>query len=224
MGFRLLTSVGADTPATHTRSLRMSQRGRAWINPPTLARYVNHLQSFSLVESFTLSHFSLEMSDLHALRSLFCNLIPSVRKLRLHHVMACPRSLLRFISIFTDLQDTMIHAPHWTTSTHHKDTPALALTLRGELRLSRLEGNSCQFLDLLGSQAICFEKVILKDCGFMDSQPLQRLISRTGATLRQLDIVAVDDCKIAALSSICAFLKTRSSFRRSNEGPRTFSV
>lgn len=193
----------------------MSQREEAWLSSPTLASYVDHLQSFNRVESFTLSHFSFEIFGLYPLRPLLCSLIPSVRRLRLHHVTTHPHSILRFISNFTNLQDTMIHKPYWIASPHQDDLPPATLTLGGELRLSGLEEDSCQFLELLGSQVTRYEKVILRNCRLLNFYPLQRLILGVRETIRQLDIVAVDDGKFTAPSSKRTLSKICSSIFRS---------
>lgn len=94
----------------------------------------------------------------------------------------------------------MINAPYWIAGTHQDAPVPTSLALRGELRLSRLEEDSCRFLELLGSQITCYKKVTLKNCGFLDFRPLQRLISGIGENLRQLDIVAEGDRKHAAFS------------------------
>lgn len=89
----------------------------------------------------------------------------------------------------------MIHAPHWVASDYQDIPVPNTLTFRGELRLSELEEDSCKFLNILVSQVIRYEKITLKNCGFLDFHFLQQLISGVGATLRRLDIVALGDSK-----------------------------
>lgn len=177
------------------------------MRPLTLARYFVHFGSFDRVESLTLSYFSCAIFGRNTPRFLFHNLILSVRKLCLHHPTACPDSLLRFISTFTNLQETMIRAPFWTTTKCPGARPTISHTLKGELRLSELDRGSGPFLFLLGSQATRYEKIVLKNCRFRDFRPLQQLISGVAATLRRLDVVAEGDRKSDMSSLICMFLR-----------------
>lgn len=177
------------------------------MRPLTLARYFAHFSSFDRVESLTLSYFSCRIFDRNSPQSLFHNLILSVRKLCLHHPVACPDSLLRFISIFANLQETMIRAPRWITTKCLGVHTTSSRTFEGELRLSELGRGSGPFLSLLGSQATRYEKVTLRSCRFRDFDPVQQLISGVSATLRRLDVVAEGDRKFDASSSICTFLK-----------------
>ena len=91
---QLLMDFNVDTPATHTRSLHLSQREEAWITPLNLVQYFEHFRSFDRVESLTLSYFSCRAFSRTTLQLFFRNLIPTVRKLRLRHPIGCPTSLL----------------------------------------------------------------------------------------------------------------------------------
>jgi len=189
------SEVATDTPATLTRSLRLSQRGDAWITPLNLVQHLDHFRSFDRVESLTLSCFSCQIFDQTSLHGLFQSQIPSVRKLRLHYPTACPTSLLQFVSIFTNLQDTMVHAPHWITTHHQECNRTTFRTLRGELRLSELDEDSDPFFLLLASQTTLYEEVVLERCTFDGFHPLQLFLSNTGSSLRTLCIFVEDDRK-----------------------------
>lgn len=195
----------------------MSQREEAWITPLNLIQYFEHFRSFDRVESLTLSYFSCRVFDRSTLKFLFRNLIPSVHKLRLHRPIACPTSLLRFISIFPNLQDTLIHAPHWEPMTqrdHHATAP---YHLHGELYLSGLEEESGPFLSLLGSQRSGYERITLDKCGFYGFLPLQQLISSAGMSLRKLYLFAEGDRKFGPqilISGIIITLMLSSPDRR----------
>ena len=171
----------------------MSQREEAWITPLNLIQYFEHFRSFDRVESLTLSYFSCRVFGHITLQFLFRNLAPSVRKLHLHHPIACPTSLLQLISIFPNLQDTMIHAPYWEQTAKQDHRPTVPYNLRGELRLSDLEERSGPFLSLLGSQRTEYEQITLERCGLRDFLPLQRLISSAGMSLRKLYLFAEGD-------------------------------
>ena len=185
-----MTYFDADSPAAFTRSLRMSQREEAWITPLNLIQYFEHFRSFDRVESLTLSHFSFRIFDSGILRFLFRNLIPSVRRLRLHHPLTHPAPLLQLISIFPNLRDTAIYAPYWEPVIQQDSQSTTHYTLRGELRLCDLEEGSGPFLSLLGSQRTEYEQITLERCGFRDFSPLQRLISNTGMYLRKFYLFA----------------------------------
>ena len=185
------------------------------MTPLTMYRYSVHFRSFDRVESLTLSCFSCETFDQNSLRFLFHNLILSVRKLCLHHPAACPESLLRFISVFTNLQETMIRDPHWTNSEYAGSFIVDSRALKGELRLSELDKESGPFLSLLGSQETRYKKVTLKNCSFQDFRPLQQFVSGAGMALRQLRVVAEGDRESKMLFLTRAFLKTHASFDRS---------
>lgn len=190
MTSRLLTGFDADTPAALTRSLRMSQREEPWITPLNLIQYFEHFRSFDRIETLTLSYFSCRVFDHSTLRFLFLNFTPSVRKLRLHHPIACPTSLLRLISIFPNLRDTVIHAPYWEPITQQDNHATVPCNLRGELYLSDLEEGSGPFVSLLSSQRMEYEQITLERCGFRNFLPLQRLISSVGRSLRKLYLFA----------------------------------
>lgn len=182
------SEVVTDTPATLTRSLRLSQREDPWITPLTLVPYLDHFRSFDRVENLTLSWFSCEIFDRASLHVLFRSQIPSVRKLRLHHPTARPASLLQLISIFTNLQDTTIHAPRWVTTFHQENHWTTSHILRGELRLSELDEDSGPFFLLLASQTACYKEVVLDMCAFGDFCSFQLFVSNTGMSLRTLCI------------------------------------
>lgn len=168
----------------------MSQREEAWITPLNLIQHIEHFRSFDQIESLTLSYFSCQVFDHITLQLLFQSLIPTVRKLCLHHPIACPASLLRFILIFTNLQETMICAPRWEPMPRRDDYAATSGVLHGELRLSDLEEGSGPFLSLLGSQTMKYERITLERCGLRDFLPLQRLVSSAGMSLRKLYFIA----------------------------------
>jgi len=180
----------------------------------TLTRYFIHFQSFDRVESLTLSYFSCRAFDQNSLRVFFHNLALSVRKLCLHHPTASPDSLFRFISIFTNLQETMIRAPRWVVTKHLGAHTTSSHTLKGELRLFELDKGSGPFLSLLGSQATRYEEVTLKNCKFREFYPLQQFVSGVATTLRRLAVVAEGDSKFDTSSLIRVFLKERALFRR----------
>ena len=194
---RFLTGFGADTPAALTRSLRMSQREEAWITPLNLIQYFEHFRSFDRIESLTLSYFSCRVFDHNAFRFIFRNLTLSVRKLRLHHPITCPASLLRLVSIFPNLRDTVIHAPYWEPITQQDDHATAPRYLRGELYLSDLEEGSGPFLSLLSSRRTDYERITLERCGFRDFLPIQRLISSAGMSLRKLYLFAEGNRKFS---------------------------
>ena len=175
----------SDTPAIFTRSLHMSQREETWITPLNLVQYFEHFRSFDRVESLTLSHFSCQAFSRTTLQFFFRNLIPTVRKLRLHHPIVCPTSLLRFISVFTNLRYTMIRAPHWEQTAQKDNHAMVSYILRGELHLSNLEDGCGPFLSLL-SQRMQYERITLERCGLRDFLPLQWFISSAGPFLKKL--------------------------------------
>ena len=177
------------------------------MSPLTLARYFVHFRSFDRVESLTLSYFSCATFDQNTFGVLFHNLILSVRKLCLHHPTACPDSLLRFISIFANLQETMIRSPCWIITKHIGSYTTDSHTLKGGLRLSEFGRGSGPFLSLLGSRAMRYEKITLENCRLRDFLPLQQLISGIAATLRRLDVIAVGDRKFGT-SSLTYILNT----------------
>jgi len=213
--FLITHRVHLDSPASFTTSLRISQREEAWMSPLTLARYFVHFRLFDRVESLTLSHFSCRTFGQNSLRVLLHNLTLSVRKLCLHHPTACPDSLLGFISIFTNLQETMIRAPRWIFTKYLGAHTTTFHALKGELRLSELDRGSGPFLSLIGSQETRYEKVTLKNCRFREFHPLQQLVSGVAATLRRLDVVAEGDRKFGTPPLIWIILKERTLFRRS---------
>jgi len=193
------SEVATETPAILTKSLRLSQRGDAWITPLNLVQYLDHFRSFDRVESLTLSCFSCQIFDQSSLHALFRSQIPSVRKLRLHYPTACPTSLLQFISIFTNLQDTVVHAPHWVTASHQEYNRATFRTLRGELHLSELDEDSNPFFLLLASQTTCYEEIVLERCALDNFHSLQLFVSNTGMSLRTLCIFVEGDRKFDVL-------------------------
>ena len=195
----------ADTPATHTRSLHLSQREEAWITPLNLVQYFEHFRSFDRVESLTLSYFACRVFSRTTLQLFFRNLIPTVRKLRLRHPIGCPTSILQLISIFTSLRHTTIHAPHWEPTTNTVNHVAAPHILRGELHLSDLEDDCGPFLSLL-SQRMQYERITLERCGLRDLHPLQRFISSAGTSLRKLYFVEGNG-KLVQMTSISKFLQ-----------------
>lgn len=192
------------------------------MEPITLVRHFAHFQSFDRVESLTLSHFSCGAFDQSSLRFIFYNLILSVRKLCLHHPTARPDSLLQFISVFTKLQETMIRAPSWITSKQLFARTLAPSAFKGELRLCEFDRESGPFLVLLGSQTTRYEKVTLKSCRFENFHPLQRLISGTATTLRQLVVVAEGDRECSASFWTCVL--KRASLDRSQRAAKCFSI
>ena len=221
---RLLTGLNAGTPAALTRSLRISQREAAWITPLNLILYFEHFRSFNRVESLTLSYFSCRIFDHVILGFLFRNLIPSVHRLRLHRPIACPTSLLRLISIFPNLRNTVIHAPHWEPIAQRDRHATARYHLHGELYLSDLDEESGPFISLLGSQRTEYERLTLERCGFRDFLPLQQLVSSAGMSLRNLYLFAEGNRKFDPLTSISGFLKTLTSTSRAQGSPENFAI
>lgn len=176
--------------------------------------YLDHLRSFDRVESLTLSHFSCTIFDQTSLHALFRNQVPSVRKLRLYYPTACPASLLQLISTFTNLRDTVIHTPCWVTAAHQDNHSTTTHTLRGELHLSRLGGDSGPFFSHLASQTTCYEQIALDGCALDDPHPLQSFVSNAGMSLRTLCIFAEGDRKFNPSFSGHVCLDVRVTDRR----------
>jgi hypothetical protein len=150
----------------------------------------DHLEAFSRITSLTLSDISFTLLNFPTLRHSFSNLIPALRGLRLLHPIACPRMLSRFISAFSNLQDTTIHSPSWDKP---GDTPAGSFGQRGgELCISEFDDQSIPFLSLLESQTTSYEALTIKKCIFEDIRPLQRFVSANGRDVRRLQIVVAE--------------------------------
>jgi hypothetical protein len=179
-----------------------------------LVQYLDHFGSFNRVESLTLSHLSYGAFDKTPLQTLFRGQIPSVRKLRLYYPTACPVSILQFISIFTNLRDTVVHAPHWVTTPRRGGDPTTSHTLQGELHLSGLGEDAGPFFSLLASQTTRYEQIVLDGCALSDFYPLQLFISNAGVSLRTLYIFAEGNRKLGLLLSALHILTLRPTDRR----------
>ena len=201
-----------------TRCLRLSQCEDTWIAPPTLAPHLDHLRSFDRVESLTLSNFSCEIFDRASLHILFRSQIPSVRKLCLHRPTAHPSSLLQFISVFSNLQDTVVYAPYWEMSSHedvHRVTPP---TLQGDLHLAELDECSSPFFSLLASQTTCYEQIVLDRCAFNNFHSLQLFLSNTGMSLRTLYVFVDGDRRfhLSIKVHVCLRLALQTNLKSQN--------
>ena len=142
---------------------------------------------FGRITSLTLSYISFTLLNLPTISHSFRDLIPTLRSLRLLHPIACPRTLSRFISAFSNLQDTIIHSPSWDKP---GDVPVGSFgQCRGELCISEFDDGSIPFLSLLESQATGYEGLTIKKCAFDDIRPLQRLVSTNGRGARRLHFV-----------------------------------
>lgn len=163
--------------------------GELSVTSTTLHRR-DHLEPFSRITSLTLSDISFTLLDFPTLRHSFCNLIPTLRGLRILHPIACPRTLSRFISAFKNLQDTTIHSPSWDKP---GDIPVGSFDqCRGDLRISEFDDRSFPFLSLLESKAAGFEGLTIEKCIFEDVRPLQRFVSANGRGVRRLRIVVAE--------------------------------
>jgi len=163
-----------------------SKQGELWVGSTMLHPH-DHFKPLSGITSLTLSHISFTLLNFSTLRHTFCNLVPTLRSLRLLRPTACPRTLFLFISIFCNLQDTEIHSPSW-------DKPCDPLIesfgqRRGELCISEFNDGSFPFLSLLESQATNYERLTIRKCSFDDTRPLQRLVSANGQNMRRIQIV-----------------------------------
>ena len=176
-----------------------------WITPPTLAPYLGHLRSFDRVESLTLSHFSCEIFDRASLYAIFQSQIPSVRNLCLHHPMAHPSSLLQFISVFPNLQDTIVYAPYWGIASHEEIHQATPHILRGNLHLVELDEYSGPLFALLASRTTCYEQVVLKGCSLDNFHSLQLFVSNNGRSLRTLYVFVDGNRRFRVLIEIHVF-------------------
>ena len=176
-----------------------------WITLPTLAPYLGHLKSFDRVESLTLSYFSCEMFEGSSLHALFRSQIPSVRYLCLHRPAAHPSSLFKFISVFSNLRDTVVYAPYWGMASHEEIRGTTRHTLRGNLHLAELDERSGPFFSLLASHTTCYEQVVLEWCAFTNFHSLQLFVSNTGRSLRTLYIFVDGDRRFHLLIEIHVF-------------------
>lgn len=164
-----------------------------------------HFKSFSKITSLTLSHISFTLLDSPISCHSFRDFIPTLRSLRLLCPTACPRALFRFISVFSNLQDTAIHSPSWDKP---GDTPVGSFgPCHGELRISEFDGGSSQFLSLLESQATNYERLTIRECSFDDIRPLQRFVSANGQSMRRLHIVVAERGEHCLPSSVRPILK-----------------
>ena len=161
-------------------------RDELWVTPMTLHRH-DHFKPFSRITSLTLNHISFMPPGFPTLRNSLCNLVPTLNTLRLLYPTACPHTLFLFISLFSNLQDTMIHSPSWDKP---GNTPVVKFSLcHSELCISKFNDGSSSFLSLLKSQLISYERFTIRRCSFSNTHPFQRFVSVNGWSVWRLQIV-----------------------------------
>jgi hypothetical protein len=185
----ILTRITLDTFHQKDSSDDGSRKGELSVTPTTLHRH-DQLEPPSRITSITLSDISFTLLDFPTLRHSFRNLIPTLRGLRLLRPIACPRTLSRFISAFSNLRDTTIHSPSWDES--GAISGGSFGQCHGKLCISEFDDRSTPFLSFLESQSTSYEELTIKKCILEDIRPLQRFVSANGGDMRRLHIVVAE--------------------------------
>lgn len=184
--FDVLTHITPDTLGGTNASYDDSHPGELCVDSTT----PRHFKPLSGITSLTLDNISFTLLDFPTLQRSFCNLVPTLRSLRLLYPTACPHTLFRFISMFSELQDTAIHSPSWEKPS---DAPIGSFSQRhSELCISGFDDGSVPFLSLLESQATGYKRLTIRECSFDDVRPLQSFVSANGRSIRKIQIVVAE--------------------------------
>ena len=161
--------------------------GELWVCS-SMPRHLSHFGPLSSIASLTLDHVAITHFHSPTLQHTFRDLVPTVTNLRLLHPTACPTSLLRFITIFGNLQVITIHAPSWAVLDHN--TPAVHCgQFRGTLYLSEFDDDSNDFISLLELHAAGTKRITISKCNFRDLRPLQWFLSSAAQSIQNLHVI-----------------------------------